>query len=123
MILDAVYAHAHPEFAYNLVYSVTGVVNPMMGIFAEEFFPDRPGTDYNKAFTREYFLELNKYWLTEFHLDGFRYDYVPGMFDGPTGNGYAFLTYETYQFSKGAIARFLTLRGTAASFNALSTCL
>lgn len=105
VILDAVYAHAHPEFAYNVVYYATGVANPMMGIFAEDFFPGRPGTDYNKTFTREYFLELNKYWMTEFHLDGFRYDYVPGIFDGPTGNGYAFLTYETYQFSKG-IARF-----------------
>lgn len=106
VILDAVYAHAHPEFAYNLVYEVTGAANPMMGVFAEEFFPQRPGTDFNKAFTREYFLELNKYWLTAFHLDGFRYDYVPGMLDGPTGNGYAGLTYATYQFSKTGIGRF-----------------
>ncbi|MFO1430322.1 MAG: alpha-amylase family glycosyl hydrolase [Candidatus Competibacteraceae bacterium] len=106
VILDAVYAHAHPEFAYNLVYYKTDAANPMMGVFAEEFFPNRPGTDFNKAFTREYFLELNKYWLTEFHLDGFRYDYVPGMLDGPVGNGYASLTYHTYQFSKNGIPRF-----------------
>jgi len=106
VILDAVYAHAHPEFAYNLVYGVTGVANPMMGIFAEEFFPGHPGTDFNKEFTRQFFLELNKYWLTEFHLDGFRYDYVPGFNDGPAGNGYAALTYATYQFSKVGFARF-----------------
>ena len=24
VILDAVYAHAHPEFAYNLIYKTTG---------------------------------------------------------------------------------------------------
>lgn len=104
VILDAVYAHAHSEFAYNLVYEATGEPNPMMGVFVGEFF-DRPGTDYNKAFTREYFLELNKYWLDECHLDGFRYDYVPGMWQSPTGPGYARLTYETYQHSK-TIARF-----------------
>lgn len=105
VILDAVYAHAHPEFAYNLVYAATGEPNPMMGHFEGEFFPELPGTDYRKAFTRDYFLTLNRYWLDEFHLDGFRYDYVPGMFDGAVGQGYAFVTYHTYQFSKG-IARF-----------------
>lgn len=105
VILDAVYAHAHPEFAYNLVYGRTGIPNPMMGPFAGEFF-SYPGTDFNKEFTRQFFLELNKYWLTEFHLDGFRYDYVPGLDDGPMGNGYAGLTYATYQFSKTGFARF-----------------
>jgi len=105
VIMDAVYAHAHPEFAYNIVYNATGEPNPMMGIFAEEFFPGAPGTDYTKTFTRDFFLTLNKYLLEEFHLDGFRYDYVPGMFDGSTGVGYASLVYNTYQFSK-SILRF-----------------
>jgi len=73
VILDAVYAHAHPEFAYSLVCKATGKLNPMMGYFAGEFFND-PGVDYNKAFARDYFLTLNKYWLDEYHLDGFRYD-------------------------------------------------
>lgn len=105
VVLDAVYAHAHPEFAYNLVYAATGEPNPMMGVFQGEFFPGRPGTDYSKAFTRDYFFTLNRYWLESFHLDGFRYDYVPGMYDGPTGQGYADLTYRTYRFSR-ALNRF-----------------
>lgn len=105
IIVDSVYAHAHPEFAYNLVYDTSGEANPMMGVFAGEFFPGRPGTDYSKQFTRDYFLAVNRYWLREFHVDGFRYDYVPGFFDGPAGRGYAQLVYQTYQDSK-AIARF-----------------
>jgi 1,4-alpha-glucan branching enzyme len=109
VILDAVYAHAHPEFAYNLVYDASGEPNPMMGRFAGEFF-DRPGTDYTKAFTRDYFLELNKYWLAEYHLDGFRYDYVPGMYDGRTGQGYAELVFRTYQHSQG-LPRFAAGNG------------
>jgi 1,4-alpha-glucan branching enzyme len=105
VILDAVYAHAHPEFPYNLVYNATGVTNPMMGPFAEEFFPNTPGTDYTKAFTQDYFLTLNKYWIDEYHIDGFRYDYVPGIYDGNMGQGYSWLVYNTYQYSK-AISRF-----------------
>ena len=76
VILDAVYAHAHPEFAYNLVYQATGEPNPMMGPFQGEFFPDLPGTDFEDAFTRDYFLTLNRYWIEEFHFDGFRYDRI-----------------------------------------------
>jgi 1,4-alpha-glucan branching enzyme len=100
VILDAVYAHAHPEFAYNFVYDATGEYNPMMGRFCGEFFGNHPGTDYTKEFTRDYFLNVNKYFLDEFHVDGFRYDYVPGMYDGPTGVGYADLVSHTYQYSK-----------------------
>lgn len=99
VIADAVYAHAHPEFCYNLVYETSGEPNPMMGFFEGEFF-SRPGTDYGKEFTRDFFAELNRYWLEEYHLDGFRYDYVPGMYDGPAGVGYAALVYATYQYSK-----------------------
>src|SRR6476660_4903750 len=50
VILDSVYAHAHPEFAYSLVYDTSGEPNPMMGLFAGEFFSGRPGTDYTKEF-------------------------------------------------------------------------
>lgn len=100
IIVDAVYAHAHPDFAYNLVYDAAREDNPMMGYFAGEFF-SRPGTDYRKRFTADYFLEVNKHWLEEFHVDGFRYDYVPGMYEGdPVGPGYAELVFRTAQHAK-----------------------
>jgi len=105
IVLDSVYAHAHPEFAYSLVYDTSGEANPMMGVFSGEFFAGRPGTDYTKEFTRDYFFQLNQYWLREYHVDGFRYDYVPGMYDGPVGQGYANLVFRTYEDSK-ALPRF-----------------
>ena len=105
VILDSVYAHAHPEFAYSLVYDTANEPNPMMGLFSGEFFDGRPGTDYTKEFTRDYFFQCNQYWLREYHVDGFRYDYVPGMYDGPEGQGYANLVYRTYQDSK-SLPRF-----------------
>jgi 1,4-alpha-glucan branching enzyme len=68
VVLDAVYAHAHPEFAYSLVYDHAGLPNPMMGPFAGEFFgATRPGTDYTKEFTRDFFLAVNRFWLAEYH--------------------------------------------------------
>ena len=100
VIVDAVYAHAHPEFAYSLVYNTSREANPMMGNFEGEFFEGRPGTDYSKEFTRDYFFEVNRHWLSEYHVDGLRYDYVPGMYDGNAGQGYANLVYRTYQHSK-----------------------
>ena len=105
VVLDSVYAHAHPEFAYSLVYDTSGEANPMMGVFSGEFFGGRPGTDYTKEFTRDYFFQLNQYWLREYHVDGFRYDYVPGLYDGPVGQGYANLVFRTYEDSK-ALPRF-----------------
>src|SRR5262245_46782120 len=107
VIVDAVYAH--PEYPYNLVYQATGEANPMMGRFEGEFFA-QPGTDYRKAFTRDYFLAVNRHWLEEYHVDGFRYDYVPGIYDGPAGDGYARLVFDTYGLSK-AFARFTAADG------------
>jgi 1,4-alpha-glucan branching enzyme len=105
IILDSVYAHTHPEFTYNLVYEAAGEENPMLGRFEGEFFGDWAGTDFRKEFTRDYFFTLNTFLLSEYHVDGFRYDYVPGMYDGPIGQGYADLVYRTYHHSK-SVPRF-----------------
>jgi 1,4-alpha-glucan branching enzyme len=71
----------------------------MMGEFGKDWFKWWPGTDYGKQFTIEFFHEVNKHWLKEYRVDGFRYDFVPGMYDGPKGPGYADLAYRTYQDS------------------------
>ena len=110
VILNSVYAHTHPEFTYNMVYEASGETNPMLGRFEGEFFQDWAGTDFRKAFTRDYFFSLNAYLIAEYHVDGFRYDYVPGMYDGPEGQGYADLVYRTYQHSK-SVTRFQAAGG------------
>ena len=103
VIHDAVYAHTHEEFAYRKVYDLTGEPNPMIGPFAGDDFGI--GTDFTKPFTYDYFTAVNRYFIDTLHLDGFRYDYVPGFYDGATGSGYARLVFDAYQASK-AIARF-----------------
>jgi 1,4-alpha-glucan branching enzyme len=104
VILDAVYGHCHPDFAYNLVYRATGKPNPMMGRFEEEF-DGLIGPDYRKAFARDFFRLVNEHWLSEYHVDGFRYDFVPGSYDGPLGVGYANIVFQTNRFSR-RFARF-----------------
>ncbi|QEG41390.1 alpha-amylase family glycosyl hydrolase [Roseimaritima ulvae] len=110
VIVDAVYAHAHAEFPYSLLYDRVGEPNSMMGVYQGEFF-SRPGTDYAKEFTREFFWEVNRYWIDEYHIDGFRYDYVPGMYEGPTGRGYSRLVHRTYNYAK-SVSRFSVGDGT-----------
>nr|VFK33569.1 MAG: 1,4-alpha-glucan branching enzyme [Candidatus Kentron sp. MB]VFK76693.1 MAG: 1,4-alpha-glucan branching enzyme [Candidatus Kentron sp. MB] len=110
VIHDAVYAHASWDFPFNKVYKLARKDNPMMGEFCEKMFGEGP--DFNQPFTQAYFSAVNDYFIHELHMDGFRYDYVPGFYDGPTGQGYARLVYETYGKSKG-ISRFMDDTGDA----------
>jgi len=103
VVLDSVYEHVDFDFAYSRVYADSREPSPMIGPFVKGEYGTE--TDFNRRFTREYFQAVNAYWLDEYHVDGFRYDYVPGYYDGPTGNGYANLVYQTYQASL-EIARF-----------------
>jgi maltooligosyltrehalose trehalohydrolase len=99
VILDVVYAHTSESFPYHYVYRKLGYhENPFMGPFAEDYFGE--STDFRRGFTRDFFLTVNHHWLECYHADGFRYDCVPCYWDGPVGQGYANLTYETYQMVK-----------------------
>ena len=102
VILDVVYQHVDPIFPYHLVYDdlsrVSGapaVPSPMIngsGDFG-------PTNDFSLPFTQDYFLTANRFWLDEYHVDGFRYDEVTDLYKGPTDTGYAKLAYETYRGS------------------------
>jgi len=99
VILDSVYGHTSDSFPYCYVYRQLAYhENPFMGPFAKDYFGE--STDFNRAFTRDFFFTVNYHWLDCYHVDGFRYDCVPNYWDGPIGMGYANLTYETYQIVK-----------------------
>jgi 1,4-alpha-glucan branching enzyme len=96
VIVDAVYAHTSPDFAYADVYTRLGYrENPVMGPFAQDAFG--VSTDWRRPFTQDFYFTVNRYWLDRYHVDGFRYDYVPGYWDGAVGQGYASLVYHTWQ--------------------------
>ncbi len=99
IIVDSVYGHTSDSFPYSYVYRQLAYrENPVMGPFAKDYFGE--STDYNRQFTQDFFFTVNYYWLDRYHVDGFRYDCVPNYWDGSTGNGYANLTYHTYQTVK-----------------------
>ncbi len=95
VILDSVYGHTSESFPYCYVYQKLSYhENPFMGPFAKDYFGE--STDFNRAFTSDFFYTVNCHWLDCYHVDGFRYDCVPNYWDGPLGHGYANLTYQTY---------------------------
>jgi maltooligosyltrehalose trehalohydrolase len=108
VILDVVYQHVSADFAYDIVYKDSHEVGPM-GTFPNGDFGPKT-TFEGMPFTQEYFRTANRYWLNECHIDGFRYDNVAGYYDGPSGQGYAELVYNTYQDS-APISRFQSARG------------
>ena len=108
VILDVVYQHTDPMFAYKQVYAdvnstpgAPAVASPMIGSDG----PFGPQCDFSKPFTQEYFLVANRRWLDEYHADGFRYDEVTDLYTGPTDTAYAKLAYDVYRYSLG-ISRF-----------------
>ncbi len=95
VILDVVYQHVDPDYPYNLVYKKIGIESPMIGGDG----PFGPEIDFNKDFARDYIKAANAHWLYEYHVDGFRYDEVTDLYDGPTGIQYARIAYDTYKES------------------------
>ena len=103
VILDSVYGHTGFDFPYQYLYDQLHFnENPFMGPFAKDMFG--ASTDFNRKLTRDFFFTVNNHWLEVYHVDGFRYDCVPNYWDGPLGNGYASLTYWTYQSAKSKLA-------------------
>lgn len=109
VIFDVIYGHTGQHFTYEYLYkSLPHIANPFMGYFGDM---DSFGasTDFRKKYVRDYFFTVNMYLLETFHLDGFRYDCVPNYYDGITGQGYANLVYQSYQYIKSQSGKFSRL--------------
>jgi maltooligosyltrehalose trehalohydrolase len=80
VILDVVYNHLGPDGNY-------------LKAFADEYFSKVHVTDWGEAINfdgagsgpvREFFVANGRYWVDEFHLDGYRYDATQNIYDtGP----------------------------------------
>ena len=95
VILDVVYQHVDATFPYHLIYENAGLPSPMIrgsGSFGPEI-------DFSQEFAREYVQAANVHWLHEYHVDGFRYDEVTDLYDGPTGMKYAKIAFDVYDES------------------------
>jgi 1,4-alpha-glucan branching enzyme len=102
VILDVVYQHVDPSFPYSLVYQdvaqtqgAPSVPSPMIGSNG----PFGPQCDFSQTFTQDYFQASNDLWLSQYHVDGFRYDEVTDLYVSPTDTAYAKLSFDTYKSS------------------------
>jgi maltooligosyltrehalose trehalohydrolase len=95
VILDVVYQHVDPNFPYHLVYQDARLPSPMIGKDGDF----GPQIDYSNDFAIEYVQNANQYWLDEYHVDGFRFDEVTDLFDGPTGRQYPRMAFDAYTAS------------------------
>lgn len=65
-------------FPYFWLYEVPSD-SPYIGRFQDSaFFED---LDFGNDCTREFVVDVCKYWISEFAIDGIRFDYVRGLFD------------------------------------------
>jgi maltooligosyltrehalose trehalohydrolase len=95
VILDVVYQHVDPSFPYHLVYDDAKIDSPMIGGNG----PFGPEIEFGQEFARQYVQNTNSYWLNEYHVDGFRYDEVTDLYDGPMGIKYAKMAFDNYEES------------------------
>jgi 1,4-alpha-glucan branching enzyme len=123
VILDLVYEHVDPMFAYNSVYgALSGFAgapnptNPMMD--GQNIYGFGPKPDFTLAFTLDYFQNANQQWLDDFHIDGFRYDEVTDLYVPPMDAGYRTLVEQTYLHSLG-LARF---QGATGGYSRIIQC-
>lgn len=92
IILDMVFNHTTGDGPLNMLYPYDQ--NPYMSTDGNPYgFPDL--NHWNDA-TKRLIADIQSYWLTEYHIDGFRYDYVEGIeWDGV--NGMSFITWSARQ--------------------------
>ncbi len=92
VILDVVFNHVTGDSPVSLLYPYDQ--NPYFSTDGNPWgFPDlNHWSDATKRFIRD----VQDYWLTEFHIDGFRYDYVEGIrYDAV--NGMSFISWAARQ--------------------------
>lgn len=75
VILDMVFNHTAGDNPITLLYAYDN--NPY---FSDQGNPwGFPDLDHWNEATKRYIYDIQRYWLEEFHIDGFRYDHVEGI--------------------------------------------
>ncbi|MGC2400615.1 MAG: alpha-amylase family glycosyl hydrolase [Acidobacteriaceae bacterium] len=110
IILDVVYEHVDPAFAYYGVYNdlanTVGAPHPASPLTkGMNVWGFGPACDFTQPFCRDFFVSANEMWMDEYHVDGFRYDEVTDLYVGARAAGYQDLAQRVYVYSLG-IARF-----------------
>jgi pullulanase len=77
VIMDGVFNHARAEFPYLQFYQNKDDC-PYIGKFEDNAFFEE--IDFNNGCARQLVLDICKYWIENYQIDGIRFDYVKGFF-------------------------------------------
>ena len=77
VILDVVYNHFGPDGNYLAVYSSDYLTRENENDWGDSVNFDGP----NSEPVREFFITNGRYWIEEYHFDGFRFDATQSIFD------------------------------------------
>ncbi len=97
VLLDMVFNQADYEFPYVKMYwnntqpSADSPFFNQQAIHPSHFFFD---FNHESAATRAYVNRANQYWLTEYHIDGYRFDLAKGFTQKVTSNDSQFSLYD-----------------------------
>ena len=102
VLLDIVHSHAVKNEAEGLVdFDGSGNLYFHKGARGNHSGWDSKLFDYGRPEVQQFLLSNLRYWLEEFHFDGFRFDGVTSMLYHHHGEGVAFVGYDNY-FGPGA---------------------
>ncbi|WP_019948009.1 alpha amylase C-terminal domain-containing protein [Hymenobacter aerophilus] len=97
VLLDIVHSHAVKNEAEGLAYfDGSGHQYFHAGARGEHPGWDSRLFDYGKPEVQQFLLSNLRYWLEEFHIDGFRFDGITSMLYHHHGEGVSFGGYESY---------------------------
>lgn len=110
VILDVVYEHVDPSFAYSGVYDdvagISGAPHPASPMVkGTNVWGFGPACDFTQTFCQDYFVAADQMWLDDYHVDGFRYDEITDLYVGDRAAGYRDHAVAIYNHSLG-ISRF-----------------
>jgi 1,4-alpha-glucan branching enzyme len=79
VILDVVFAHTSQDHAFNKLYPYD--YSPWYGDndMSEPNQFGFPKFDHMRPATKDFVRDVQNYWINEYHIDGFRYDYTRGI--------------------------------------------
>ena len=88
VILDVVFNHATGQFPWAKMWwdsskNCTAPDNPFFNVSAPHNFSVYHDFKHLYPKTRQYFREVLQYWLTEYKVDGFRFDLTKGLVQNP----------------------------------------
>ncbi|MCL1963861.1 MAG: alpha-amylase family glycosyl hydrolase [Firmicutes bacterium] len=97
VLLDLIHAHASANYAEGIA-DFDGTDSQFFHAGSKGFHPAWGSRvfDYDRPQVLHFLLSNIKYWMTEFHFDGFRFDGVTSMLYQDHGLGKAFVRYDDY---------------------------